>query len=1108
MKKNLFLTFLLALLTTVGIRAQEKKAYAVFDGTTLTFKYDANMPSQNAWEMDGSDTEPGWYYLHLHIQKVVFDASFAQARPTSMHNWFEGCSSLTSIEGMENLNTSQVTDMGGLFYGCKELTTIDLSGFDMSNVTYDIHMLTLLQGPRYALIYLPKGTTAANFTRGSFCDQLTEGFNLVQTTDGQNFTCADYRVYEGVNINVPKPFKAEKASFVPSTEWADGDLATVFLPFSFSAEDFGKVYAYDMSNNIGSIGPKKVIVEQVRSVKASTPYLIASNGNPIEAENVDVVTPQMVLPEDPGMRPMMMVGVSENGSVPEGSYQFDGSTELKIVPIDTSVPVKAGTAYFMLNDDFGPYKISPITIGMLDAQPPYVVYDSSTNVLTFYCDNKRDQHTAATETIYDLNEPDIRPQWYEDENAEKINITKVVIDPSFADARPTSMCYWFSLRNLASIEGMEYLNTSEVTDMYCLFYSAHDLPYLDMTNFDMTKVTNKTNMIAYKNEHTLIYLPKGMQISDFYREGHAGGNGSPHFEENFNAVLTTDGVNYTCDEYRVYEGSDIVVPKPFKAGKAIYVPASEWAEGDLATVFMPFSFSAQDFGKVYAFDMDNGTGDFGLRKVIVEQVKTTEPNTPYLIVSDGNRIVAENVDVVVPESNYPGGQGNFMVGVCQNEYIPVGGYQFNGTLELTKVNEENSAQVKAGTAYFLLSAFAGAGTETVTIEFADPAPGYAVYNSDSHELTFYYDGKDSEHTASNERVYVLNEPGVMPGWVEDRTSGEITKILFDPSFADARPVSLYFWFSCEQLTGIEGIEYLNTSETTDMGALFYGCEELKYIDISGFDMSKVTDINHMLTLFFDAKKVLIYLPKGTTASYYSKPGGSSTDQLNDNFNIVETTDGEHFTCADYRFFDGMDMVIPRPFTAAKASFTRQFTASQRSTIYLPFAFDAAACGKVFAFSGEMMDQNEGIRFDKVASTAAYTPYIIDSNGETVSAENVEIAVPAATEPSGSNEMVGVIEKGFVPNGAYCYDAADGKLKHVVTDDVSIKAGRAYFLLPSAAGASIMNISFDGEATGIAAQPALLNEQPSVWYTIDGRKLQAQPSKKGVYVVNGRKVIVK
>ena len=107
---------------------------------TLTFKHDNNKPA-GAFALNEGKNAPGWYKPDDYgdntniIKKVVFDASFANARPTSCYNWFYGCTDLTNIEGIENLNTENVTDMSGMFYGCPALTTLDVSKFDTKNVT-------------------------------------------------------------------------------------------------------------------------------------------------------------------------------------------------------------------------------------------------------------------------------------------------------------------------------------------------------------------------------------------------------------------------------------------------------------------------------------------------------------------------------------------------------------------------------------------------------------------------------------------------------------------------------------------------------------------------------------------------------------------------------------------------------------------------------------------------------------------------------------------------------------------------------------------------------------------------------------------------------------
>ena len=110
-------------------------AYAEFDNATgtLTFRYKGVKPAR-AYDLNVESNDPGWNAQKGNIKKVVFDASFANARPTSCCWWFGNCFYLTEIEGIENLNTQNVTDMRDMFTCCYALTSLDVSNFNTQNV--------------------------------------------------------------------------------------------------------------------------------------------------------------------------------------------------------------------------------------------------------------------------------------------------------------------------------------------------------------------------------------------------------------------------------------------------------------------------------------------------------------------------------------------------------------------------------------------------------------------------------------------------------------------------------------------------------------------------------------------------------------------------------------------------------------------------------------------------------------------------------------------------------------------------------------------------------------------------------------------------------------
>jgi hypothetical protein len=74
---------------------------------------------------------------------------------------------------------------------------------------------------------------------------------------------------------------------------------------------------------------------------------------------------------------------------------------------------------------------------------------------------------------------------------------------------------------------------------------------------------------------------------------------------------------------------------------------------------------------------------------------------------------------------------------------------------------------------------------------------------------------------------------------------------------------------------------------------------------------------------------------------------------------------------------------------------------------------------------------------------------------------------------------------------------------------NINGFRAYFKLKdvAAAAAYTFDMSFDN-TTGIQSVSDVRRQMSDAWYTLDGRKLQGQPTTKGVYIVNGKKTIIK
>ena len=158
-----------------------------------------------------------WSNLAGQFTKVKFDESFNDYTPTDLNYWFYSCTNLSSIDGTENLNTSEVNSMLRMFYncsslknldlhslntrkvetlsdmfvGCESLETLDLSGFNTNNLKWMGYMFCNCRN--LATIYVGNNWNTDNveesFDMFSGCDVLVGGNG---TTYDENYTDATY----------------------------------------------------------------------------------------------------------------------------------------------------------------------------------------------------------------------------------------------------------------------------------------------------------------------------------------------------------------------------------------------------------------------------------------------------------------------------------------------------------------------------------------------------------------------------------------------------------------------------------------------------------------------------------------------------------------------------------------------------------------------------------------------------------------------------------------------------------------------------------------------------------------------------------------------------
>ena len=687
--------------------AQEAESYAVFDKATntLTFKHDTNKPT-GAFALNEGDNAPGWYKSNGYvsnantIEKVVFDASFANARPTSCCKWFFGCTDLTTIEGIEYLNTENVTEMSGMFCGCKALTMLDVSKFDTKNVQ---SMSSMFWG----------------------CHALT-------TLDISNFDTQNVTEMSGM---------------------FDGCSALTTIYASDKFVTTACKYDYNM---------------------------------------------------------------------------FKGCTNLVgAVPYDE----------YKINKEMANYTTGYFTDIASKIAESYAVFDEATNTLTFKHDTNKPAGAFA------LNEGENTPGWYKpnDDGSNANIIKKVIFDASFANARPTSCYKWFcGCQDLTNIEGIEYLNTENVTNMNGMFYACLALTTLDIANFDTKNVTNMSHM--FNDCYTLTTL----DVSNFDTQNVT--NMSGMFWGC--AALTTLDLSH-FDTQNVTDMNGMFC----NCSALTTLDVSNFDTKNVTNMSGMFSgCSALNTLDIANFDTQNVTdmsGMFnGCRALTTLDVSNFDTqnvtNMGYMFCScyklttlDVSNFDTKNVTNMSwmfcfdPALTTIYASDKFVTTACEED-----DNMFAECANLMGAVPYDENKLGKEMANYTTGYFTDIASKVVE--------SYAVFDEATNTLTFKHD------TNKPAGAFALNEGENLPGWYKfddnnhSHNANIIKKVIFDTSFANARPTSCYNWFyGCTDLTTIEGIEYLNTENVTNMSWMFSECSALTTLDVSNFDTKNVMEMSYM-----------------------------------------------------------------------------------------------------------------------------------------------------------------------------------------------------------------------------------------------------------------------
>ena len=228
----------------------------------------------------GSMVSP-WDSYKRSIKKVVIEDTITFENNANLYSLFGWYTNLKEIDGLDKFDTSNVTDMGGMFYCCKSLTTIDVSNFDTSNVT---RMSSMFNGCKSLTTIDVSNFDTGNVTDMDLmfwnCSALTtidvsnfdtskvldmvymfNGCNSLSSLDLSNFklneySLEEYKYQEYVTGFLPTKSKSLKQVILPSDLGTEDNIKIILdemytISSSWTDKTANKVYAEKPDTLIG-----------------------------------------------------------------------------------------------------------------------------------------------------------------------------------------------------------------------------------------------------------------------------------------------------------------------------------------------------------------------------------------------------------------------------------------------------------------------------------------------------------------------------------------------------------------------------------------------------------------------------------------------------------------------------------------------------------------------------------------------------------------------------------------------------------------------------------------------------------------------------------------
>ena len=350
---------------------------------------------------------------------------------------------------------------------------------------------------------------------------------------------------------------------------------------------------------------------------------------------------------------------------------------------------------------------------------------------------------------------------------------------------------------------------------------------------------------------------------------------------------------------------------------------------------------------------------------------------------------------------------------------------------------------------------------------------------------------------------------------------ELKTLDLGDKFDTSNVTNMQNMFAITSLESLDLGDKFNTSNVTNMSMMFYSTK-LTSLDVSSFDIAKVTNMRSMFNNCSNLET--IYCAEGADWSgvegrdYYGMFAGCL--KLSGKFGSEEFPwNSEKIDGTYAKVYDGTNGGY---FTyKGNRSYTLTVGEAKMATLYLDFDATIPDGVEVYVCEGLKDDEalpetyavkitqgvipaNTGVFVKAAEGDYVFKAFIPDETAEET--QVLQIYPDNILTGSTKKTTVGslsVLTLGYANN-------ADKTLGFWWYTGTEIPANRAYIpgdKLTSDGGVKGIRLVFDDE-TSISITPNPSPQGEGSWYSIDGRKMEGKPTQKGIYINNGRKVMVK